>query len=231
MDEGDSADEGDREGRADDADEGDSAAAMASRRVATSSTLRRGAGGVASGGRGGASTSRGGSSTSRGGGESGGGGGGSTVSSSSSSGNVDSIVAGESGESARSARARTASDATTRRNCCHDSFCALSALSRRANARANAPPSTPNNRGADASNARRAAWTVIVASMSERESKTDFRAASGLRAGGGVGGGRRLDDRAAPRTFSTSRTSGCCRSHAAAPVEFARSATSTGNLP
>mmetsp|Transcript_22981 Transcript_22981/g.59802 ORF Transcript_22981/g.59802 Transcript_22981/m.59802 type:complete len:222 (+) Transcript_22981:591-1256(+) len=221
MDDGDSAD---------DAEEGDSAAAMASRRVATSSTLRRGTGGVASGGRGGASTSRGGSSTSRGGGESGGGGGGgSTVSS--SSGNVDSIVAGESGERARSARARTASDATTRRNCCHDSFCALSAPSRRSNAREKASPSTPNNRGADASSARRAAWTVIVASMSERESKTDFRATSGLRAGGGVGGGRLLDDRAAPRTFSTSRTSGCCRSHAEALLDRDRSATSTGNLP
>ena len=170
MDDGDSADEGDREGRADDAEDGDSAAAMASRRVATSSTLRRGAGGVASGGRGGASTSRGGSSTSRGGGESGGGGGGSTVSS--SSGNVDSIVAGESGDSARSARARTASDATTRRNCCHDSFCALSAPSRRSKAREKASPSTPSNRGADASSARRAAWTVIVASMSERLNRT-----------------------------------------------------------
>ena len=147
---------------------------MASRRVATSSTLRRGAVGVASGGRGGASTSRGGSSTSRGGGESGGGGGGSTVSS--SSGNVDSIVgAGESGESARSALANIASDATTRRNCCHDSFCALSAPSRRSRAREKASPSTPNNRGAEASSAQRAAWTVIVASMSERKSKTDFR--------------------------------------------------------
>mmetsp|Transcript_20042 Transcript_20042/g.59753 ORF Transcript_20042/g.59753 Transcript_20042/m.59753 type:complete len:228 (+) Transcript_20042:235-918(+) len=227
MDDGDSAEEGDSRG--DDAEEGDSAAAMASRRVATSSTLRRGAGGVASGGRGGASTSRGGSSTSRGGGESGGGGGGSTVSS--SSGNVDSIVAGESGDSARSARANTASDATTRRNCCHDNFCALSAPSRRSRAREKASPSTPSNRGADASRARRAAWTVMVASISDRLSNTLFKAASGLRAGGGVGGGRRLDDRAAPRTFSTSRTSGCCRSHAAAPLEFARSATSTGNLP
>ena len=222
MDDGDSA--------VDDAEDGDSAAAMASRRVATSSTLRRGAGGVASGGRGGASTSRGGSSTSRGGGESGGGGGGgSTVSS--SSGNVDSIVAGDSGDSARSALANIASDATTRRNCCHDSFCALSAPSRRSRAREKASPSTPSNRGADASSARRAAWTVIVASISDRLSNTLFKAASGLRAGGGVGGGRRLDDLAAPRTFSTSRTSGCCRSHAAAPVEFARSATSTGNLP